>query len=226
MPFAYLQSTLGMHVSLRETRGGSRIQTWNRYAYVANNPLSFIDPLGLYRCIVDGVETDNCPYGGVGGGGGGGGFPIYTTGTCQSPYPNNDGGAVYQSCLVLAGYKNGFGGGGGGGGGGGSGAPSNNTQKPQQPRHFWQKPGCGSAIGQTALGLAGSAIEVGAVIFVGPELLAAAGAEAGGAALLEGGEIVESGMSVAHVATGLGTLLAAPAVLTANGTMGIFNNCF
>ena len=79
LPFANLQSTLGMHVSLRETRGGSRIQTWNRYAYVANNPLSFIDPLGLYRCIVDGVETDNCPYGGVGGGGGGGGFPIYTT---------------------------------------------------------------------------------------------------------------------------------------------------
>jgi hypothetical protein len=102
-------------------------------------------------------------------------------------------------------------------------APSNG---PPQPQHFWQKPGCGSAIGQTALGLAGSAIEVGAVIFVGPELLAAAGAEAGGAALLEGGELVESGMSVAHVATGLGTLLAAPAVLTANGTMGIFKNCF
>jgi hypothetical protein len=97
---------------------------------------------------------------------------------------------------------------------------------PPQPQHFWQKPGCGSAIGQTALGLAGSAVEVGAVIFVGPELLAAAGAEAGGAALLEGGELVESGMSVAHVVTGLGTLLAAPAVLTANGTMGIFKNCF
>ena len=46
-------------------------QTWNRYAYVMNNPLSYLDPLGLYKCIVDGVETDNCPVGGPQGGGGG-----------------------------------------------------------------------------------------------------------------------------------------------------------
>ena len=47
-----VQSTLGMHVSLRETRGGSRIQTWNRYAYVGNNPLNSIDPLGLFANVL------------------------------------------------------------------------------------------------------------------------------------------------------------------------------
>jgi hypothetical protein len=54
--FGNLQSTLGMHVSLRETRGGSRIQTWNRYAYVANGPLNAIDPLGL-KCQPTHVPT-------------------------------------------------------------------------------------------------------------------------------------------------------------------------
>jgi len=36
-----------MHVTLPETRGGSRIQTWNLYAYVANNLLSNVDTFGL-----------------------------------------------------------------------------------------------------------------------------------------------------------------------------------
>jgi hypothetical protein len=52
------QSTLGMHVSLPENRGGSRIQTWNRYAYLMNNPLNATDPLGLY-CGVDGIGVNN-----------------------------------------------------------------------------------------------------------------------------------------------------------------------
>jgi RHS repeat-associated protein len=34
-------------------------QSWNRYAYVGNNPTNFIDPLGLERCS-DGTEADVC----------------------------------------------------------------------------------------------------------------------------------------------------------------------
>ena len=48
LPRANPQSTLEMYVSLLEDCGGSRVQTWNRYAYVGNSPLSNVDPLGLY----------------------------------------------------------------------------------------------------------------------------------------------------------------------------------
>jgi RHS repeat-associated protein len=33
-------------------------QTWNFYTYVHNNPLNFVDPLGLYSCYIDGVADD------------------------------------------------------------------------------------------------------------------------------------------------------------------------
>jgi hypothetical protein len=34
-----------------------QLKSWNRYAYVLNNPLAFIDPLGLNKenCILDGA---------------------------------------------------------------------------------------------------------------------------------------------------------------------------
>jgi RHS repeat-associated protein len=89
-------------------------QTWNRYAYVANNPLNAIDPLGLYHCIVDGVETDNCPggggAGGPGGGGGAPGWPIYGTVDCVGSEGNSG------QCYAFLGYTSGFGTGAGAGG--------------------------------------------------------------------------------------------------------------
>src|SRR5581483_980841 len=43
-------------------------QTWNRYAYLANNPLNAVDPLGLY-CAIDpetGGTLNGCQQGGSG----------------------------------------------------------------------------------------------------------------------------------------------------------------
>ena len=40
-------------------------QTWNRYAYAGNNPLSVIDPLGLYCMWDDGTYDDNPEDGGA-----------------------------------------------------------------------------------------------------------------------------------------------------------------
>jgi len=67
-------------------------QSWNRYAYVNNNPLSNVDPLGL---IVQGCWPDCGDDDGGGGSGGGGGpvggepgCPVMIDGICQ-PGPQN-----------------------------------------------------------------------------------------------------------------------------------------
>jgi RHS repeat-associated protein len=55
-------------------------QTWNRYAYVGNNPLNAVDPLGLYLC---GTHEDD-PWCNGGGQGAGGGAPCSNCGANTS----------------------------------------------------------------------------------------------------------------------------------------------
>src|SRR5579875_1689794 len=60
-------------VNLSRERGADPTdpQTWNAYAYVRNNPLALVDPLGLYTFDAEGnaVEDENgaCYEGGFGG---------------------------------------------------------------------------------------------------------------------------------------------------------------
>jgi RHS repeat-associated protein len=61
-------------------------QTWNRYAYVANNPLNATDPLGLYCAInPDGGTFRGCTQGAAGYGWGSGEFGDYSGGWSEGP---------------------------------------------------------------------------------------------------------------------------------------------
>ena len=64
-------------------------QTWNRYAYVGNNPVALIDPLGLDDCACD-WWWDGGGDGGGGDGSGVGGDPGFWGGIGGDPSPFGD----------------------------------------------------------------------------------------------------------------------------------------
>jgi RHS repeat-associated protein len=103
-----------------------------------------------------------------------GSYPIMASGSATLP-PNIDTSLMPLNYISLVPYDysttNSV-----GGSGSGSGSATNNaTQQKQQtqPQHFWQKPGCGAALAEFGVGVAGTAITVGAVaaaIYLGPEM--------------------------------------------------------
>jgi RHS repeat-associated protein len=210
-------------------------QSLNRYAYVLNNPLSATDPLGLFL-----------PAPILSGGGGGGGTLICNTYTYSTdapgsptggaPDPPTDGSGdarphdsgTQTECFVL--YSS-------------TGnlpnipqinlpplptttrtyAPSN-VPKPAQVLHFWQKPGCGSAIGETAIGAVATGGLAAGIWFLGPEALAIAGEAVVETAVTEGP--LAAGMDVTHLVSAAGVLAAAPLVTLGNGISNVAASCF
>ena len=80
-------------------------QSFNRYAYVGNNPLSFVDPFGL-EMVTTCDASGNCVTmddgTGEGGGGGGGGYSCgdYCTGVIAGSPPTIDPGTVSLGDLL------------------------------------------------------------------------------------------------------------------------------
>ncbi len=101
-------------------------QSWNRYAYVSNNPLLLVDPLGLDDCYQDSSGTWHCP-----------GESVTVNGGAPPPIDFGMGWGYYYEMLnsgYLSYSTTSQSGGGGGGGGNG------NNQAAKTPTPVVQKP--------------------------------------------------------------------------------------
>jgi RHS repeat-associated protein len=220
-------------------------QSFNRYAYVLNNPLSRIDPSGQDDCSFLDDEVSGAPitfYGTCEGGEGGsteensaegnsnndlsGDPPPIPPGTIVEDQHGNlyivgpDGElySVSQSvtvsdCKATEGCSTVS-----------SVSVTQNSNIPhnalpvapssQGQSNAKRHSACINSIVATGVGVAGTALEGTVVVIAAPELLTAAAGEEGLAAVI----------GYSHLAA-LGTLLAAPLVLTVHGISGIIANC-
>ena len=103
-----------------------------------------------------------------------------------------------------------------------------NNTRTNQPKHFWQRPGCTNSIGETALGLTITGGAVAAAWFLGPETLSVAGEIVTEASAEYGplGGLIEGAHIGAPLLGATITTAAVPLVLTADGIKGIAGNCF
>jgi RHS repeat-associated protein len=194
-------------------------QSLNRYAYVLNAPLSFIDPTGLMTCPLCSGPVGGGD-GGNGGGSGAGGSGGGDQGCGFSPASVPVGTSLFFPEALRARPECGSNGpSGGGGGNGNNNQAQNNTTQPQQPQHFWQKPGCGSAIAEAVIGMTATAGEAVVIVYAGPALL-----EMGADAIVEDG-LIGGGMDAGHILTGAAAMLTAAPLLAGEGLAGAFTNC-
>lgn len=185
-------------------------QSMNRYSYVLNRPLAYVDPDGT-TC----ESNERCSVTG-GGDNGHGGCKNSNT---RVTVPGGGNSCENNGCSGIPGPKQGPSDGqshpgnhGGSGAGAGNGHQGNNNHnnhnKSNQPKHFWQKPGCGQAVGEVTVGVVGSVFTIG-TLFYAPELEPE---------IYEGAEGL---LTLSHVVP-----VAAPgSVLLISGVVGIFDNC-
>jgi RHS repeat-associated protein len=214
-------------------------QSWNRYAYVTNRPLNHVDAVGMEEMVDSsewyfdwgsssgdwfGNNDPSVPFAPSDPT-----APSDPNNNCQimecisNPSDNTDSNCPVDTVCTTMDVRdtndpvetiNNLGNNvvSPNNGSNGIGAPNNATskqQQSQQPQHFWQKPGCGSALGELGVGTVGTALTVGALVasaYLGPEMY----------------EGLEGVATVIHV----GPVGVPGLILMGQGGYGVVKNCF